>query len=395
MKPPSPLVQVFRKELRDMFRDKRVRSSAFIVPIFLIVAIIGLFGFVFQSLSTPESRRVHVVETQNEQAREVLAATKFTIVPVATLQEGIRMIEQGRARVVIEVEEAPHAPGQLILHGYFDPKQQVGQITFSVLEQAFALANKEALRQYLLAQGIPESVQEPVKLERHEVQVGEEGGAGEFVLGMLPYFIVVWAFYGGFGIVSDLVAGEKEKSTLETLLITPVHRSQIVLGKFFALCVVCLLSALSSVVGLALVAVLPLPGADQMLQDGLGLTPTSFAIILLLLLPAVAFFASLLLAISTYAKNPREAQTHLGVVSVAVIMPAVFSQVIGFTDLAAARWINLVPVLNTAMNIRAAMLGKPDPVALALTIGTGAVLAAIGLLVVLRLFCREEVLTRV
>src|SRR5688572_33407948 len=105
------------------------------------------------------------------------------------------------------------------------------------------------------------------------------------VVSLLPYMIILWAFYGGMGIVGDLVAGEKEKNTLETLLIAPVRRTQIVLGKFYALSVVCLLSSVSSIIGLALYAAMRPPGSAELLKGGLGLNPATIGIVLLVLLP--------------------------------------------------------------------------------------------------------------
>jgi sodium transport system permease protein len=215
------------------------------------------------------------------------------------------------------------------------------------------------------------------------------------LVGFLPYLIVIWAFYGGMSVASDLIAGEKEKNTLETLLISPVRRTDIVLGKFLALSVVCLLSSLSSLVGLVLLAVVRPPGSDMMFETGLGVTPLAALLILALMVPMVAFFASLLVGVSSFAKNSRESQTYLTQISFIVILPAIFSQFIGFTDFASARWVNYVPILNTANNIRMALLGKADYVGIAITVGVSLVLALIALWGTVKLFNREEVLVRV
>jgi len=144
-----------------------------------------------------------------------------------------------------------------------------------------------------------------------------------------------------------------------------------------------------------LASVLKLSGTKEMFQGGFGVTPVAAGTIILVLLPLVAFFASILIAISSYAKNPREAQTYLAIVNFIVIMPAIFSQVIGLTDLGNKLWINCVPVLNTANNIRAALLGKTDWVAVGITVAVSAVLAAIAIKVAVTLFNREQVLVRV
>ncbi|RYG27714.1 hypothetical protein EON81_29705 [bacterium] len=112
------------------------------------------------------------------------------------------------------------------------------------------------------------------------------------------------------------------------------------------------------------------------------------------MLPLVGFFASLLITISTVAKTLREAQTYLGLTSFVVVMPAMFSQFIGLTDYANAWWVNLVPVLGTASNIRLALIGKTDPTSVLLCIAGSLVLALIMMIVTVRLFRREAVLGR-
>lgn len=390
----NAMVTVYRKELREMFRDKRVRSAAFFGPFVLIVMLMTLLGGVVSKIGKPENQKVHVVRTTNPIA-EGLKKAKLNVIEIDSVAEGEKLVREGKARVVLEFPSATVGSSQSVVNAYFDPKQQLAQITLGVIGGAIDQANKKVLQTVLETKGIPTWTAESVKLQRKEVQVGEGKGAGDFIVGMLPYLIVIWAFYGGFGIVSDLVAGEKEKNTLETLLITPVRRTQIVLGKFLALATVSLLSSLSSVFGILFVGLARLPGTTELFKGGSGVTPVSFLIILAVLLPAVALFASILLAISSNAKNPREAQTQLTLVSFVVIMPAIFSQFIGLTDAASAMWVNFVPVLNTANNIRLALLGKPEPMAILITVVLSTVLAAIALRVAVWLFNREQVLTRV
>ena len=78
-----------------------------------------------------------------------------------------------------------------------------------------------------------------------------------------------------------------------------------------------------------------------------------------------------------------------------MVLPGIFSQFIGLTDFGTKMWINLVPILNTANNIRNALLGKTEFVPLLITISISTILAAIALTVTVKLFQREQVLVRV
>ena len=384
---------VFLKETREMFRDKRVRSAAFVGPILLIVMMMSIFGFVFGQIGKKENQRVHVVKTDAAEAK-LLAAQKFQIVEVPTVGEGEKLIRSGKARVVLDFRP-PLADGQRPVDAYVDPKNQTGQIALAAVQSVFGAQNRVALGAVLKQQGIPETAMEPIKVNRKEVQIGDKAGASDMIVGFLPYLIVIWAFYGAMSIASDLVAGEKEKNTLETLLITPVRRTEIVLGKFLALGLVSFLSSISSLIGLALVATVKLPGTSEMFKGGFGVTPLAALIIVLVMLPLVALFSSILVATSSYARNPREAQTYLSQLSFVVILPAIFSQFIGFLDAGSAFWVNFVPILNAANNIRLALLGKADFAGVAATVAVSLVLAMIALRFTVRFFNREEVLVRV
>ncbi len=390
----NPISWVYKKELREMLRDKRTRGAALFGPIFLMIFFICGFGSVIGGLSKKENLKIHFVTSSNPMLDE-MRKNKVNLVEIPSIAEGEKLIKDGKATVVLDFGPLPSKVGdQQRIDAYFDPKSQKAQVIIAGIEADSSKTNKVVLETFLKSHNLPASAAESVKVQRKEVKIGEDG-AGDFIVGMLPYLIVIWAFYGGFSLAGDLVAGEKEKATLETLLISPVKRTQIVLGKFLALSTVCLASSLASVLGLVLVSVLKLPGSDFMLKDGIGITPTSGLITLIVLLPTVAMFASLLLAFSAYAKNNREAQSYIGLASFVVVIPAAFSQLIGLTDAGSQNWVNFVPVLNTANNIRNALLGKPDWMGTGITVLVSGLIAAVLIGFVIKLFGREEVLTRV
>src|SRR5205085_493720 len=212
--------------------------------------------------------------------------------------------------------------------------------------------------------------------------VMEGKGANEILLSLIPYLVVFLAFVGGVSAAADLIAGEKERNTLETLLISPVPRTKIVLGKFLSLASICLFSSMSGLAGILLASGMHLPGSAALFKDGAGIGPGAIGAILLVMLPTVALFASVLIAVSAYAKNTREAQTYLSIGSIAVALPSVFSQFLGFTEFGSSRWINAIPVLNASSAIRNALTGRLDATSLALTAGLSAAIALIGILIV-------------
>jgi len=391
---------IFRKETREMLRDRRVLSSALFGPIFLIVLFLSLFGFLQKTLTKPKGQSLVVVASGKDSpvVKGLDKGGALKVRFVETPAEGERLIRSGQEKAMLEVvsEAGPGdaSNGVTKLRVTFDPDNQSAPILVAALEQAVQKMSSSRLVAIMQAQGLPKDLAEPVQLERKELKK-EKAVAGAMIVGLLPYLIVIWAFYGGMSIVTDLAAGEKEKNTLETLLIAPVSRLQIALGKYWALFCVCLASSLSSLIAVLVVGSLNIPLTKGLFPEGINLNLLALLSILGALLPLVGMFAGILLAISAYARNNREAQTYLTMVSFVVIMPAVFSQFIGFTDLGKQWWIHLVPVLNTAGVLREALLGKFDVAAFAMTAGSSLILALLAIRLTVKLFDREEVLARI
>ncbi|MBL8049528.1 MAG: ABC transporter permease [Chthonomonas sp.] len=392
-----------------MLRDRRVIVGVFVMPAIVLLLMFQMFGAIGNSIeSSVKETTLGIVKgtTGNRMITELQAAAKSTtnkdgfkpkIIEVENAAEARALVESGKAKYVLEFPadyDQASQIGQATIKTYFDSGQETSEIAVNGMERWIETQNKAALVSTLEAASIPQVAMERVKLER--IDVAKKGGfSGSILVSMLPYLLILFAFIGGMSVVADLVAGEKERGTMETLLISPASRREIAMGKFMALSLVSFLSVCSIVAGLVLTVVLGMGGGKMMFPEGAGLTPGVILTIIAVLIPQVLAFSGIMLAISALAKNMREAQTYLGIANFVVVTPAVFSQMIGFTDLSQALWIKLTPVLNTAMVIRNALLNKPDQTLIVLTVISSLVLAAIGFILTIRMFQKESILARV
>ncbi len=391
-------LKVFKKEAREMLRDKRVRSSALFGPFFLVLMMMFSFGTLMNTVGNKKNQKFYLVNSHDDNPLVVqLKEGGATVVDVPSYEKGKDMVAAGKAPLVAEF---PKDFAQKVATGetttvnvVYDPRQERSQIALSAIQNALEEANNIAVANLLKAHNLPSSYAAPAQL--HKDPVGTKSGVNEILIALLPYLIIFWAFIGGMSTAADLVAGEKEKNTLETLLITPVPRTQIVWGKFLSLVVLCLSSSLSGLAAVFVAANSHMTGMNMLFKNGTGLGPVTLLQLLVVLIPTACFFASMLLAISTFARNSREAQTYLGLASLAVTFPAISSQFIGFSESANAMWINFVPVLNASAAVRAALIGTLDARTLLLTTATSTLLAIISIYVAVKLFNREEVLLRV
>ncbi len=393
---------VFMKEWREMLRDKRVKKAMIFGPVFSVALMLMLFGVIFSSVAKATKSSVYVVKGPRDAAVTAflgaLEKAEMKVIEVDSVEAAKKGIAKGDIRLALDFGEGMESrlakPEPFVLNAYFDPQEQKAQIALAVIEKATEASSEGILKAILKEKGVDETFIKPLSVKRNEVKVGESKSS-QFLVQLLPYFIVIWAFFGALSSASDIVSGEKERQTLETLLISPAPRNQIAIGKLLALIAASLTATTMAVLSIFVMYYLKLPFLQKVFEDGLGLTFSGLLVIIITLVPTCALFGSILLAISSFAKNTREAQTYLSQASMFVTLPAAFSQIIGFTDFAQSMVVYAIPILNTANVIRNALMGRYDAVGIAITISTGILIASVAVWYSVKLFNKESILSRI
>lgn len=348
---------IYRKELLEFARDKRVLFSAIVGPLLVEVLIIGIFGYVFRAVET-EQRYVLFVNDMAAAApmlEPLRVSKRFTVAELPRDADIDAVLKAQVTDVVLvfppDFAARSKAGERPEVELYSDPNEQTSQIAAGVVADALDTFRATERGRRLQARNLDPEAFEAFSLVQRAAKTGEAFG-GSMLSSFLPYLIIIWAFYGGFSIVSDLVAGEKERGTLETLLVSPVSREAIAFGKFLALATVSLVATISALLGVVAMGVSKLEITETMFDGSVHMSLGSVVAVVLSLLPLIVFFAASLLALSTIARNQREVQGYLSLASFLVLIPAMMSQFIGYTDAATSKWIAFVPVLNTATVLR-------------------------------------------
>lgn len=398
MKTGTGTKAVFLKEIREFARDRRVVQGSILMPIFMVAMFVLIMGVVQRTVEKhPEVTVAYLSSSDADFIHRLDEADGLHLTPVTSWEAGVDLVRAKEARLVIDVPSSltgKVATGQATIKLGFSKDDPLSVMSAASIRQAVASANSEAVKTLLNSQGIPEYRAEPLKLDQVDV-AKKEGLGGSDIVTLLPYLIVLWAFYGGLGIVADLVAGEKERGTMETLLVSPVRRAAVALGKVLALMVVCFLGSMTTVAAVILVGALRLPVTQALFPTGMAINPLDVLAIVVLLASLVAFFASLLVTVCARSRNIREAQTYLGGLSFVIILPAIFSQIIGFTGMEKATWVQWTPVLNTAVQLKSLIAGDQQYGGYVPAVILNLILAAIFLRIAMQLFRREEIVLRV
>jgi len=205
------------------------------------------------------------------------------------------------------------------------------------------------------------------------------------LLSFLPYLVVLGAFLGGMYLAIDTTAGERERQSLEPLLVNPASRAQIVLGKLGATFGFAMVSMMLSLVAFAIAfQYIPLDRLGMKVDFGAGLILRAG----LLMVPLVMVFASLQTIVAAYAKSYREAQTYLSLLMLLPMLPSVILMV---NPMKGELWMSAVPLLS--QNVLIMSLARGETVALvdfALSFGASLLLAVALVWIAVRIYHREQ-----
>lgn len=402
---------VYGKELRDMLRDRRTIISVFVLPTLLIPTIMLGFGFVASKIikkATRETPAVMIVGGQDSPKvhQALVADRKLQVVP--TTADYRQRIVDKKLRAAVEIPAgfdaalAQGVPAKVKIYHYEGELRS--NLAAQELEGFLRDYRDKTVLARLTERHLPADLIKPFAFSRENVAPPERVG-GNIVGGLIPYIIILLCFTGAMYPALDLTAGEKERGTMETILCSPIGRSELVLGKFLMV----LTGSLSTVVLAAVSAAITLPLGAFLIVGGGEKAPaaagaaksgaqalfaidyTGFFASFFMILPVAVLFAAGIFALALFAKTYKEAQSTVSPLIAIVIMPAIAGMLPGVelnTRLA------LVPLLNVSLACKELVSGVFHWNYLALIFLSTCLYATIALLLAVRMFKREDVIFR-
>lgn len=391
---------VYRKELMDTLRDRRTIVGSIIVPllmfpaIFLIILFFGIFVIPKVMKESP-TIMLKGEEFAPALAKALRGEEKLKVVPYAA--DYVQQINDKKLRGVVEFpadfeESLKNKPAetQTIKIYYYEGEVR----SLSVVRQAEKTVKaygQEIITQRLAAAKLSAEEVSVFGLDKLNVASAEKV-TGNIIGFILPYFIIILCLTGAMYPAMDLTAGEKERGTMETILASPVSRSELVLGKFFLVLSTSVMTTALSVISLGIAVLIGGHALAKVSKNiVVAVSFKSAAVVFLMVLPLAATFSAALLAISLIARNYREAQSYLAPLMFLVVIPGMASMVPGIElNIRLA----MVPVLNVSLLAKEIFAGQYHWDLIGLIFASTCVYAAAALFVAVRQFNREEVLFR-
>ena len=390
---------IFRKELKDMLRDRRTIFFMIVFPILIIPLLIGgipklMTGIMKEKMT--EKISIAIIGKENSPDLMSVFAEVDSIDLVFNVEEDsietkIRQKEiDGALRIPTHFNETIKSlkTAQLTMvylsTGDFEAIKKR-------LERAVNIFVNDKRTERLVQLNVNPNQLEPVHIVHQNIASDKEQ-IGKIAGGWLPYMFILYCFMGAMYPALDLGAGEKERGTIETLLTSPAGRMEILLGKFGVISLFGFLSAISGILGLVvgLQFITDIPA--EIIETAKSIIQLkTITLILLLIVPVSILFSAVLLSISIYAKSFKEAQSLVAPINILIIVPAMIGIIPGIE----LNWKTaMIPIVNISL-ISKDILAETVTTGLLFVVFSSMIfLAVIGLIFTHWWFNREEVIFR-
>lgn len=399
---------VFKKEFYRVISDRRLLITTIFLPGIMIYLMYSLMGqainnemedvqsheMIIYTENMPLDIQTMIVNdvltTSNEDKRTV----QLTEVTTESFDDIKMMILNGEIDLYIEFDEE----FSTLINSYVDDNSQVPSVNtyynpgedYSSSAYNYVTTYLNVYKTSILDQRFQSGVtvfHMDLGNDNHMIY-NEEEAIGKGFAGFLPMIIIMFLFSGAMSIGPDSIAGEKERGTIATLLVTPVKRSEIAIGKVLSLSVIALMSAVSSFAGI----LLSLPKLMSM-DEGMNANiygVTEYLQILAILLATVLVIIGIVSVVSAFAKTIKEASM--------LILPFYFiSIIIGVTSMfnseaAESAWMYLIPLYSSVNMLIGILTFHVVPLHFTLTIISSVVYVAILIFIMNKLFSNEKVM---
>lgn len=351
------IITVLKKELKDTLRDRKTLMSAILLPAIAIPLILWGVSTLQVSLMKKEKSKVLRIALMDapDVFKDYLQPESFTYTESIGLEAAKDSVLNEDYDAILAFGSDFKLQVDSMGIGKVDFYYKSTNITVKSRVEAQLAAYKNSIRasRFQTLQIDPQLL-EPIQITPINIASKQEQ-MGDVIGGMIPYVLILLCFMGCMYPALDLITGEKERGTIETLLTVPANRFHILMGKTITISLVGLMAATMAIIGLvvALNFINDIPASfTQALNEMVSMQ--FIGMLYAMLIPLSLFFAGVLSAVVVRASSFKEAQSYVTPMSFMVIIPAVIALMPGVE----LTWQTaLVPILNVALATKEIVAG--------------------------------------
>ena len=388
---------IIRKEFARFFGDRQLVFTTVIMPGLLIYLIYSLMGVGIRNMETHGEQDVVTVRVENmpQSVAPILSSLDSSIVilqqPVS--QTDIDALQDKEINAI-----AMRFPADFdALVADYDP---MGGQPAPNVEIYYNSANNASDRVFTIMETALNAFEDGMA-NRFDINRADEEGQtfnqasddqvlGDILSKLLPMLIIMMLFSGVMAIAPSSIAGEKERGTIATLLVTPMRRNELAIGKIVSLSCIALLSGVSSFIGIAL----SLPNMIQAGGDGIEIpfnyTTGDYIALLLVIFASVLVMASAISLLSALAKDVKNAGTMITPFMLIIMLAGLLPM---FQTETVHSLVNyFIPFYNSIQVMADVFAHSLNWTALLITLGSNIVYTGIAIWGLTRMFNSEKVM---
>ncbi|MFT3838541.1 MAG: ABC transporter permease subunit [Myxococcaceae bacterium] len=376
----SAVSVLLKKELTDSLRDRRTLAMLLLMPVLLYPTLLLAIGGITQAGKERLKKKELTVAVASDDAAAFLAErplpehTHYTRMP---REQGEAQLREKKLWAIVDAEPGSHDAvakgGQGKLTVLYTERHDESGEALRRLREVLDEVNHLALKVRLDEAKLPESFAEPVLTQAKDIDFDQNLGP-VIASKILPSLLIMMLFIGAFYPAIDVTAGEKERGTLETLLVSPVRPMEVMAAKYLTVSIISVAAAVANL--LAMTATFSFGISMGTKNAAVTFGAAQLLTMAACLLPAALMVSGVSLAIASLARSFKEAQSLLTPVMLIAIFPGMAAMVPGMelNNVTA-----MVPLLDLALLVKAVVLGTAAPVPVLITCGVIVVCALVGL----------------
>ena len=388
---------IFKKEMIDILRDKRTLFMGIILPLILYPVLMVIVTQVMtMSMSNIEKETINIAFNKTPSKELIKLVENYSDknkgkIKIVKSKSYKKDLEKGKIDGYIEIKKENNIENYKI---YINSSKEKSSTVESKLEEIFTKYKDDKVKYKIeqLKLNVEETLN-PIKYRVVDVAKNEE--VAGLVLGqILPFILIMGVLLGAIYPAIDSMAGEKERGTLETLFTLPISNLELVMGKYLAVSVCAIATALINVISITLTLVYILTTGEltnQLFSDGFNIYSLGGPLFITLI--CICLFAMVISAISmcvcSLAKSFKDAQNYITPIMFLVLIPS-YSSMIPNVNL--DRTTSVIPVVNISLLIKSVLSNNANLGLISLVFISNFAFVILAVLLLSKMFNSEEIL---
>ena len=388
---------IFKKEMIDILRDKRTLFMGIILPLILYpVIMIIMTQIMTMSMGSIEEKDINIAFEKNPSKELVSLIENQTDknterINIVTTNNYKKDLQDGNIDAYIGVKGKNKIENYKI---YINSSKENSSSVNSKLEEIFTIYKDRKVKNKIEQSKLDvKETLNPVVYQTVDV-AEDEDVAGLVLGGILPFILIMGVLLGAIYPAIDSMAGEKERGTLETLFTLPISNLELVMGKYMAVSLCAIVTAILNVVSILMTLIYILTTGEltgQLIFGSLKLSSLVFPLFITII--CVCLFAMVVSAISmcvcSLAKSFKDAQNYITPVMFLVLIPSYVSMI---PNISLDRTTAVIPVVNISLLIKSVLTNNTNLGLIALVFISNFAFVILSVIILSKMFNSEEIL---